>query len=242
MKTLGAEHAVGLDFSGEAVQQARDLAQACQQDVEFVQSDVMEPVNELLGSFDVVFASYGVVGWHPNAGNWMDAAFSYLKPGGELILVDFHPVLWILDSDFKEITYPYFNTGVITESRSGSYASPEAKEMKNHTWNHAISDLILPIVDHPERSLVFFNEYDWSPYELFESTSPAPGRFQIKGKEGLFPLVYAIKARKKTTARRTYNVFKTSLYRYNSTIINEIGTTIKQKFIALLKPYSVTSK
>lgn len=197
LKKLGAQKAVGLDFSGEAVKQARLLSARCGQEVSFVESDVMEPVEELLGSFDLVFASYGVIGWHPDASKWMDAAFSYLKPGGELILVDFHPVLWILDSDFKEIAYSYFNQGVITESRSGSYASPEAKEMKNHTWNHSLSDFILPIVDHQDRTLVYFNEYDWSPYQLFESTSPAPGRFQIKGKEGMFPLVYAMKARKK---------------------------------------------
>ena len=126
----------------------------------------------------------------------MDAAFSYLKPGGELILVDFHPVLWILDSEFKEIVYSYFNRGVITEESDGSYAAPLAGKMVHHTWNHTISDLIKPIVDVPDRSLVYFAEHDWSPYELFESTQPEPKRYQIKGKEGLFPLVYAIKAKK----------------------------------------------
>jgi hypothetical protein len=49
-----------------------------------------------------------------------------LKPGGSLVLVDFHPVLWILDEEFKEIKYPYFNTGVIIEDTAGSYAAPEA--------------------------------------------------------------------------------------------------------------------
>ena len=196
LHTLGANEIVGLDFSAEAVKQARILANDCGVPATFVQRDVLEPIQEILGSFDLVFASYGVVGWHPDVSAWMDAAFSYLKPGGELILVDFHPVLWILDSEFKEIVYSYFNRGVITEESDGSYAAPLARKMVHHTWNHTISDLIKPIVDVPERSLVYFMEHDWSPYELFESTQPEPQRYQIKGKEGLFPLVYAIKAQK----------------------------------------------
>lgn len=197
LKTLGAKSITGLDFSSEAVNQARKLAEACGVQASFIQRDVLEVDPALVNSFDFVFASYGVVGWHPDAKAWMDAAFTYLKPGGKLLLVDFHPVLWILNEDFKEVKYPYFNAGVIKEERNGSYASPEAKKMVNYTWNHSISDLVKPIVDHPERSMVYFNEYDWSPYEIFEATEKVPGHYQIKGKEGLFPLVYAIKAEKK---------------------------------------------
>ena len=197
LNTLGAKSITGLDFSNEAVIQARKLAEACEVAASFIQRDVLDIDLGLANSFDFVFASYGVVGWHPDAKAWMDAAFAYLKPGGKLLLVDFHPVLWILDEDFKEVKYPYFNTGVIKEEREGSYASPEAKKMVNYTWNHSISDLVKPIVDHPERSMIYFNEYDWSPYEIFEATEKEPGRYQIKGKERLFPLVYAIKAEKK---------------------------------------------
>lgn len=197
LKTLGAAEVVGLDFSSKAIEAAHQLVQDCGlQNIQFVESDAVVPVPELQGTFDVVFASYGVIGWHPNAKEWMDTAFSYLKPGGELIFVEFHPVLWILDQHFKEVVYSYFNDGVITETSNGSYAAPEARQMDNHTWNHGLSEVIKPIVDHPDRTLDYFNEYDWSPYEIFEATSPAPGRYQIKGKEGMFPLVYVLKAKK----------------------------------------------
>lgn len=197
LATLGANEVVGLDFSSEAIMQGERLVADCGiHNVSFVESDALQVVEDLAGTFDVVFASYGVIGWHESAKAWIDAAFSYLKPGGELVFAEFHPVLWILDEDFKDIVYPYFNTGVITETRRGSYASPEAAEMTNHTWNHSLSEVIKPIVDHNERSLVYFNEYDWSPYAIFDATSPAKGKYQIKGKEGLFPLVYSFKARK----------------------------------------------
>ena len=126
LATLGATRVVGLDFSPEAIRQAEKLNTACGTQVSFIESDVLQTLPHLENTFDVVFASYGVVGWHPSAKAWMDAAFHYLKPGGSLVLVDFHPVLWILDEEFKEIKYPYFNTGVIIEDRAGSYAAPEA--------------------------------------------------------------------------------------------------------------------
>jgi len=197
LKTLGAKEVVGLDFSATALAAAEQLVKDCNVDgVSFVQSDACVPVPSLKGSFDIVYASYGVIGWHPNAQAWIDAAFSYLRPGGELIFVEFHPVLWILDHTFTQIVYSYFNDGVITETSKGSYAAPQAKEMDNHTWNHGLSEVLKPVIDHPDRSLVYFNEYDWSPYEIFNATSPAPGKYQIKGKEGLFPLVYAFKGKK----------------------------------------------
>lgn len=197
LKTLGARRVVGLDFSEVAVQEAKKLAQKAQVYVEFIQQNVLNPIADWAGKFDVVFASYGVLGWHPKVKDWLDAAFHYLKDNGILIVTDFHPFLWTLDEDFNTFKYPYFNRDVIVEEREGSYAAPDARRLKNFTWNHTISDILSPILTEPSRELLAFEEVDWSPYALFEATERVSGRFQIKGKEGLIPLVYALKARKK---------------------------------------------
>lgn len=196
LKTLGAAEVVGLDFSPVALEAARKLALECGIEASFVQADVLSPLPDLAASFDLVFASYGTLGWHPSTAAWMDAAFYYLKPGGKLVLVDFHPMLWTLDDAFEQIIYPYFNTAVIVENRAGSYASTEAKSMENHTWNHPISDILSPILEHPKRTLQHFGEYDYSPYALFEATQLPSGQYQRKGKEGLLPLVYSLVAEK----------------------------------------------
>lgn len=199
--TLGAEKVIGVDFSPVALEKARELAENCGllDRAHWSLRDALEVDPQWAGKADVVFASYGVLGWHPSVGPWMDAAFTYLKPGGCLILADFHPVLWMLDEKFDRLQYPYFNLEVIREERSGSYAAPEAPSLVNYTWNHTLSDILGPLLDHPERELIAFREFDWSPYALFEATSPRPGAFQIKGREGQVPLVYAVKAIKKST-------------------------------------------
>lgn len=196
LKHLGAKSVAGIDFSSVAIEEARKLSTQCNIEATFIESNVLTPIPDLKEQFDLVFASYGIIGWHPKAAAWIDAAFHYLKPGGELLLVDFHPMLWMLDDDFKAIQYAYFNRHLFKEERTGSYAAKDDVLLTSYSWNHSLSDYIQPIVNHPHRRLIDFQEYDWSPYNLFNGTEVQPGQFHLKGKEGVFPLVFSIKARK----------------------------------------------
>jgi hypothetical protein len=47
-------------------------------------------------------------------------------------------------------------------------------------------------------SIEVFNEYDYSPYNIFSKPVEAgSGRYMIEGMEGKLPIVYAIRAIKK---------------------------------------------
>ncbi len=56
----------GVDFSQEAIDLARSLAQRSEIDARFVCSDVFQLDKTLSGKFDIVFASYGVLCWIPD--------------------------------------------------------------------------------------------------------------------------------------------------------------------------------
>ena len=62
---LGA-HVTGVDFSEKAIALARSLAEEEGLDATFVQSDVYDLPRVLSGQFDIVYASYGVIGWLPD--------------------------------------------------------------------------------------------------------------------------------------------------------------------------------
>ena len=103
----GASQTVGADFSQSAIAKARELNARLGMDVEFIQSDIYKLPEVLDQQFDIVYTSYGVIGWLGDLAEWGKIIARYLKPGGKFVMVEFHPMLWMLDEDFKNIKYPY---------------------------------------------------------------------------------------------------------------------------------------
>lgn len=56
----------GMDLSYKAISKAKEIAHELKLDTQFVCSDVYTLYNELKRQFDVVFASYGSIGWLPD--------------------------------------------------------------------------------------------------------------------------------------------------------------------------------
>ncbi len=187
--------ATGLDLSGEAIAQACKLAERSGIRAEFMEGNAVEHHAELDGRFDVVFTSFGVLGWLPVLDAWARNIARYLKPGGRLVLVEFHPVVWMFDNDFIQVRYPYFNTGLITEVQTGSYAAPDAAfALEEHTWNHPLDEVLTAILD-AGLQLRQFREYDGSPHDCFARTvKGADGLYRIAGMEGKLPMVYGLEA------------------------------------------------
>jgi len=78
----------GVDFSTVALEKARALAVRCNVQVDWVCADVLELPEDLSASFDVVWATLGVVCWIADLPAWMRAVSAVLAPGGKLVLID----------------------------------------------------------------------------------------------------------------------------------------------------------
>ncbi|MBC7425711.1 MAG: class I SAM-dependent methyltransferase [Bacteroidia bacterium] len=189
--------ATGVDLSDTAILHAKQLNTELNLAAEFICSNVYD-LNEKAGSFDIVFTSYGTIGWLPDLDKWAEVIRRHLKPGGTFIMVDFHPVVWMFDDDFTHIKYPYHNHGVITETNKGTYADRNAPIRQiSHGWNHSISEIINALVSH-SLNINSFDEYNYSPYNCFNGLiETAPGKFKIERFEDKIPMVYAIKATRK---------------------------------------------
>lgn len=187
----------GVDFSDKAIEAANTLKDELNLNAEFICADVYNLPENLFGQFDIVFTTYGVLGWLPDMKRWANVVSKCLKPGGKLILVEFHPMVWMFDNAFTHIQYSYFNRETIVETENGTYADPTANITKTTvTWNHPLSDVINDLI---ENGLVvnIFNEYDYAPYNCFQNLEEqSPGKFQLKTMEGKMPLVYSIVATK----------------------------------------------
>ncbi len=191
---MGAK-VTGVDLSDASIDYAKELAQKMELEARFIASDIYDVPNVLQNKFDVVFNTYGVLGWHPDAARWAKVAAGLLKEGGEMILVDFHPVVWMMNYEFTKFGYSYFNREPIVEMQEGTYADREADmEMKEVGWNHSLADILQGLID-AGLTIKVFKEYDWAAYDCFKNTVKiADGKWQIKGLEGILPMMYAIKA------------------------------------------------
>ncbi|MBS1690375.1 MAG: class I SAM-dependent methyltransferase [Bacteroidetes bacterium] len=193
---LGA-HVTGVDLSDAAIDKAKELAMQLQLDARFIQSDIYSLPEQLYGQFDMVYSSYGVLGWLPDMKRWAQIVSKLLKKDGVLILVEFHPVVWMFDEHFKTVKYSYFNRETIEETEIGTYADREAPiALKSLSWNHNLSEVLQSLIN-VGLAIKTFSEYDYSPYSCFNDVVElAKGKYRIKGLEEKLPMVYAVKALK----------------------------------------------
>ncbi len=194
---LGAK-VTGIDLSDKAIERAKDLSEKSKIKVDFLVSDVYELPNNLDQKFDIVFTSYGVIGWLPDLDKWAKVISHFLKPGGKLIFVEFHPAVWMYDDDFTHVKYSYFNEKPIVETHEGSYADKKADIVQDYVmWNHSTSEVLNSLINNG-MEIKRFDEFNWSPYPCFRHNEEfEKGKYRIPQFEGRIPTVFSLVAEKK---------------------------------------------
>jgi SAM-dependent methyltransferase len=208
---MGAK-CVGVDLSDEAIKLAKEINHELNLDARFIccniydllsqneeSSEVSPNEGDLVGAgqFDIVFTSYGVIGWLPDLVPWASVIAEKLKPGGFFYMAEFHPVVWMFDDEFTHIKYHYDNRDVIITENEGTYTDRNADiKGKEYSWNHSISEVLNALINAGLK-IEFFNEYMYSPYPCFRNVVEAEeDKWHIKGMEGKIPMVYSLRARK----------------------------------------------
>lgn len=193
---MGAQ-VTGLDISDAALDEAQRLAERCGLQAEWLLSNVIDHRPDLDGRFDIVYTSYGTIGWLPDLKPWASNIVRYLKPGGHLVFVEFHPALWMFDNDFTRVQYSYFNRETIQEEEEGTYADKTAAiKLPSYSWNHDLGEVLTTLLEAGLR-IERFIEQDGSPFDSFANlVKEADGMYRIKGMEGKLPMVYGLRALK----------------------------------------------
>lgn len=192
---LGAQ-VTGVDFSENAIALAHQFSAELDLPARFVCSDIYELPKNLKGKFDIVFTSWGVIGWLPDLDRWARVVRHFLRRGGRFYMVEFHPVVWMFDDKFTHLKYPYHNAGVIETEEIGSYADRYSQiSYKEYGWNHSLSEVVNSLINSGLR-LQFLNEHTYSPYDCFSNTVCGDdGFYRIKGLENIIPMAYSLSAR-----------------------------------------------
>ena len=194
---LGAD-VTGIDFSAEAINEAKALNDELGLNAEFILSDVYSLPKILNKKFDIVFTSYGVLTWLPDLNMWAKVVNHFLKDDGFFYIAEIHPASMIYDNDGDvrelKILYPYFRKPEpLKFEEEGSYANPQAKTKNNKTyeWIYSLSDVFSSLLGAGLR-IEFFHEFLFTVYPQFP--------FMKRGEDGYWrteeeiPLLFSVKA------------------------------------------------
>ena len=187
---------VGLDFSEVAISAATALAAETDLSARFVCADVYSAAAAVGETFDVVFSSYGVLGWLPDLEAWARQVAACLRPGGRFQLVEFHPFLYVFDEALERLVYPWDSRpeSPIHTEENRTYADPDTEvKLADVSWNHGIGAMVTALL---RAGLVLdsLREHDWMPCKLYPgSVEVAPGRYRVEKLPGA-PLVVSIAA------------------------------------------------
>jgi 2-polyprenyl-3-methyl-5-hydroxy-6-metoxy-1,4-benzoquinol methylase len=194
--------ATGVDFSEAAVAEARALAARTGLGARFVCADVLALDGVLDERFDVVFSSWGVLGWLSDLGRWANAVAARLNEGGRLCLVEFHPVSQVfVAAEDRRLTarYRYFyRAEPDLEHEQGTYAEPNAAlaHPARAWWCHSLGDVVTAVANAGLRveRLVELPRA-WDPVsEILEPDGE--GAYRLRGGLDAIPLSFVLVARR----------------------------------------------
>jgi SAM-dependent methyltransferase len=193
---MGAD-CTGIDISDEGIALARSLNRDLALNADFTRCNVLETSRYVQKQFDIVFTSYGVIGWLPDLKPWAQMIFERLKPGGTFYIVEFHPILWMFDyqQNPPQLKYHYSQDEVIYEEYQGTYADDKASIIsKEFGWNHGLGEVVTALCD-AGLQISFLKEHDESPYDVFPGLIKTDAGL-YKMSQQLYPMIFEIKASK----------------------------------------------
>ena len=215
---LGARQVTGVDISDTAIDFAEQLGRdAGVTNAKFLRSDVYDWFDRATGDsgerFDIAFSSYGALCWLSDLGTWARGVASILKPGGWLVLVDYHPASQMFDAKLER-KYSYFAEGraqtwadgvgdYVAETGTSPYGAflPGVQRFKNphpvHEFQWAIGEIVTAILD-AGLALTTLKEFPYANgNKAFESMRNIGGdRWALPPESANIPLMYAVSAQK----------------------------------------------
>ncbi len=213
----------GIDISDVAIDFAAELSAESGIVADFLRADLLQwfdDFDDFDGGgesderFDLAFSTYGTIGWLSDLDRWARGVAKVLRPGGRLVLLEFHPLVWSLCPDPDS----YFHAGVIAESGgvndyvgeglspsgyeqgvgpTGSFANPEPA----HTYQWTVANIVQATID-AGLQIETLREYPYANgCRLFEGMRELPGR-RYAMPEGApdMPLMLGLVARRPSSA------------------------------------------
>lgn len=192
---------VGLDFSANAVEAAREFAESLDlvDRTEWIVTDVYDAVEAVGGrTFDLVYTGLGALCWLPDVDRWAAAMAGLCRPGGSLHLTEFHPLHDTLGDDDTDFARDYFQAGGEVFDEPGSYATDRTDTTADTIVDfiHSLGEVMTAVLDHGF-SIRALREYDFTVVERWPwLVHGDDDLYRIPADRPNMPLLYSLVADK----------------------------------------------
>ena len=200
-------HVCGVDFSPTAIAKAKEIAAeiGLTERADFFECNLYDAPKVVpgAGEFDLVFVTWGTIGWLPDVQQWAQIIAHFLKPGGQLYFADAHPFSLVFDDaappmteGFPGLYAPYMGAPLMIDSQAVDYTGENAAlGGVDHWWDHRLSDVIGAMIG-AGLHIRWMHEHGAIPWPMFKQL--------VKGDDEMFhwpdkpwlPLSYSILAEK----------------------------------------------
>jgi len=188
----------GADFSSASLRKARALAEQCGVAVEWVEADSTALPAELTGRFDLAYATAGVICWIEDMTEWMRSVHSTLRPGGRLVLLDFHPLSMMMDgTEPLAFDMPYANDAGHLFDGAGAYAVPDAElaHQESVQYAHSLGEVVTAAATAGLVVDELIERFDVSArFHRGVATLDSDGRWRLRVGGQQLPLVFGLRA------------------------------------------------
>lgn len=160
LKKIGANRCVGLDISGKFIEQAKRLANASGQSVEFECTNIYDNQEKYYNQFDLVYITVGVLGWMPDISTFFQIVNKLLIKGGQVFIYEQHPILGMFNpSPPHKMDASYFQKEPFKDEIVPEYIDKSGLNKAISYWfPHTISDIINSCIAQGLQ-LIRFEEY-----------------------------------------------------------------------------------
>lgn len=167
---LGAKDGVGFDIAENIIGQAAGTAEkAGIKNCHFVSCNILEIDEQYHNRFDFILFTIGAITWFEDMEPLFQKVSDCLKPGGTLLIHDYHPVMNMLpmpgEPDFdsehlNRVAYSYFKHEPWIENEGMEYMSKPYHSKTFTSFPHTMSSIINAIIKS-QMKIVKLKEFDY---------------------------------------------------------------------------------
>lgn len=148
---LGAAECWGIDQSTAFLGQAAILRDISGHNAHFLAADIYALPADTPRDFDIAFITIGVLNWMPDLPRFFAAVAGLLRPGGQLVIYETHPVLEMFEptaDDPHRPEHSYFRTDAFVETGTITYdGTAHEGAAESHWFIHTLSAIVQAALD-----------------------------------------------------------------------------------------------